>query len=73
MFLEFSLNFSEFIIIYLKYVRSNLVNQRHYYQIWNSAMGTHGNFHQRLPKSQNPGVISDPEVWIAIAPKKGAY
>ena len=33
----------------------------------------HGNFHWRLPKSQNPGVISDPAVWIAITPKKGAY
>ena len=26
-----------------------------------------------LPKSQNPSVISDPAVWIAITPKKGAY
>ena len=33
----------------------------------------HGNFHWRLPKSQNPGVIPDPDVWIAITPKKGAY
>ena len=80
MFLEFSLNFSEFITIYLKHLCSNLVNRCRYYQIWNSAMRgscvhiqKHGNFHQRLPKSQNPSVISDPAVWIAITPKKGAY
>ena len=76
MSLEFSLIFSEFIKYFLRHLSSNLVNLQCFYQIWNSATShiqKHGNFHQRLPKSQNPGVISDPEVWIAIVLKKGAY
>ena len=80
MSLEFSLIFSEFITYFLRHLPSNLANLQCFYQIWNSAMRTscvhiqkHGNFHQRLPKSQYPSVNSDPAVWIAITLKKGAY
>ena len=70
MSLEFSLTFSENFAHFLKHSSSNLVNLQQFYQIWNSAARTCLCIHQKLPKSQNPGVISDPEAWIEITPKK---